>query len=311
MGSTRFIWPLMVAGVVAGGCDNGGSNSITGEQNSNGQGRLTIRLTDAPGDVKDAFIQIKQFILFSTDSSSRITLTPIQLGFINLLGLTGGKVLDVVDKALVPNGTYNELRLVLGESYVRLQDGRVFATPGATLPSGVTAAGELKCPSCSQSGFKVKFSSGGLIVNSTSFVTIDFDVAQSFAHEAGKSGKIIVHPVLRATAQNTAFSRITGTVALAQSITIPACGGQANTIRIFKPAAALATDTITAVTDSLGAFRFLGLAAGTYALGSVKDYTFANGDSLTIASTPTPASVTLAAGDSAKVSYQITAATRH
>ena len=306
MRSSRLILPLMVAALAAGACDQGGS--ITGD----GQGRLTIRLTDAPGDVKEAWIKIQQFILFSTDSmNNRITLTPTQTGYINLLALSGGQVLDIVDKALVPNGTYPNLRLVLGDAYVILNDGRVFATPGAVLPNGVTAAGELKCPSCAQSGFKVNFTNAGLIVNSSSFVTIDFDVSQSFAHEAGKSGKMIIHPVLHATAQNIAFAKITGNVALATGVTLPACGGQTTTRAIFKPTAATVTDTITAVTDTAGNYRILNLAPATYALNAVKDYTFANGDSLTIASTPASASVTLAAGDSAKVNYQITAASCH
>ena len=306
MRSRRYFLPLVVAALVAGACDNG--DSISGD----GRGRLTIGLTDAPAaDIKEAWIQIDEFILFNDSTSGSITLDPTQTGWINLLALSGGKVLDIVNKALVPNGSYSQLRLVLGDAYIVLKDGRVFATPGADLPSGVTAVGEAKCPSCAQSGYKVNFTNGPLIVNSNTFVLIDFDVAQSFAHEAGKSGKVIIHPVLKATTQNVAFSLIKGLVSLAQNITIPACGGQNNTRAIFKPTAATVTDTVTAAVDTAGNYRITNLAPATYTMSAIKDYTFANGDSLTIASTPTPGSVTLAAGDSATVNYQITAATCH
>jgi hypothetical protein len=148
MRRTRYLLPLVVAALTAGACDNG---SISGD----GRGRLTIGLTDAPAaDIKEAWIQIDEFILFNDSTSGRITLDPTQTGWINLLLLDGGKVLDVVDHALVPNGAYSNLRLVLGDVYIVLKDGRVFATPGADLPSGVTAVGEAKCPSCAQSGYR-------------------------------------------------------------------------------------------------------------------------------------------------------------
>jgi hypothetical protein len=46
-------------------------------------------------------------------------------------------------------------------------------------------------------------------------------------------------------------------------------------------------------------------------MGHVVDVTFSNGDSLTIAATPTPAMVNVTPGDTATANYQITAATCH
>ena len=77
------------------------------------------------------------------------------------------------------------------------------------------------------------------------------------------------------------------------------------------PIAVMAGDTLTGVTDAAGAYRITGVVPGTYTLSSVKDYTYANGDSLTITAAPSAASVAVVAGDSASANYQITAATCH
>lgn len=302
------ILPIVMAALALGACEDSTSGP-------NGDGSLTIQLTDAPGDLAEAWIKINEFVLIGDDSDTssagRIELAPEADGYINLLTLAGGKVLEIVDDADVPEGAYTELRLVLDEAYVRLKDGRVFATAGAELPAGVTSAGTLKCPSCSQSGFKVKFPSGGFSVGDNSVVLLDFDVSQSFGHEAGKSGQWIMHPVLRATAQTVRLGTIRGNVALAQGVTLPACGTQTSTLGLFKPRAVMGTDTLTGVTDTLGVYRIANAMPGTYALSAINDISYTNGDTLTFTTTVNPATVTVAQGDSVSAAYQITAASCH
>jgi hypothetical protein len=303
---TRLFPALAFMAVVA--CDDNGSGP-------NG-GRLSINLTDAPaGDLKEAFIEVDKFILIGTPNdttaSGRITIEPDVDEPINLLTLTGGRVLEIVDDADVPEGTYSELRLVISNAYVRLKDNRVFATSGADVPDSVDVDGELKCPSCSQSGFKVKFIGSGFTIADNSTVLLDFDAAQSFGHEAGNSGKFVMHPVLRATAETVQLGSIRGNVALAAAVTLPACGATTVNRSVFKPLAILGPDTLTGTTDTLGVFRISGVVPGTYTLSSVKDYTFANGDSLTITAAPSAATVAVPAGDSVAANYSISAATCH
>ena len=302
---------LMTAGLALGACDDdpaGGS----------GTGRLTINLTDAPGDMKEAWVKIDQIILIrsaadSTNSSGsgRIVIEPDVDDYINVLTLTGGQVMQLADESGIPKGFYSQLRIVIDEAYVVLKDGRVFATSGADLPAGVTAAGEVKCPSCSSSGYKVQFTGSGMEVADNSIITIDFDASRSFIHEAGNSGKWVMHPVLRATSTTIRLSTIKGNVALATGVTIPTCGAQPNNLSVFKPLAVAGADSITASTDSLGAYRVTGVVPGTYTMGFIKDITYTNGDSLTFAATATPASVTAPAGDSVSANYSITAASCH
>jgi len=307
-----LILPLLLALPLAA-CNE--SSSTLGPD----QGRISIQLTDAPGDLEAAWISIDRIVLIGVegddDDDGMIELDPEVTGYINLLDLAGGELLDLVDGEVVPSGDYSELRVYLDEAYVELEDGRVFSTTGADLPGGVEADGELKCPSCSQSGFKVKFLDGGLEVDDDDETTviIDFDVAQSFGHEAGKSGKWIMHPVLRATTRSVQFARITGNVTLAQGVVLPACGEGTTAIALtqFVPSALLGTDrflgTVTGATD--GAFSIGMLLPGAYTLGGTSAITFSNGDKLTFVTTAAPASVTLTAGQTQTVNYVITSAT--
>lgn len=311
MRKLSFLAVVATAAVLAG-C----SDEVTSGE---GNGRLMINLTDAPGDLKEAFVKIERIVLIRRDedslatgaTSGRVEITPDLTGYINLLALSGGKVTQLADTSGIPEGSYSQLRVIVDEAYITLKDGRVFATAGAVLPAGVTAAGVLKCPSCSSSGYKVKFTNGGLNINNTSTVTVDFDAGQSFGHEAGNSGMWVMRPVLRATATNIAFGRISGNVALATGVTIPQCGGGANTLAVFKPIATMGTDTLSAAVDSLGAYSITTIDPGTYTLGFSKDVTYTNGDSLTFAAAPSVATVNVPAGTTATANYQVTAATCH
>jgi len=309
---SRFIFAALAAVLALSACSD---DSVS----SGGNGRLTVKLTDAPGDLKAAFVKINSIVLIrsdadstSTDSTKRITLTPLNTGFINLLNLSGGQLLTLVNLASVPKGTYSQVRVVVTDAYVQLNDGRYFATSTAALPVGTTASGTLKCPSCAHSGYKVKFAGNGLNIVGNSTVVLDFDAAQSFGHEAGKSGQWIMHPVLRATATTIRFARISGNVTLKDStVTIPACGGQNNTLAVFRPLAIAAPDTISGSADSTGAYAIANLLPGTYTVGYANELTFTNGDSLTIAATPSVSTLTLAEAENATANYQITAATCH
>lgn len=311
MRSTRYLMGLLVAAFALGACDE---DSVNGS----GTGRLSVMLTDAPGDLAEAWVKIEQVILvrnaadtLSSDSTRRITITPDITNYINLLNLTGGQLLEIIDDESVPEGTYSQVRVVVDEAFIKLKDGRVFATSGAELPTGTTRSGTLRCPSCSSSGYKVMFTGGGLNVSDNTTVVLDFDAAQSFGHEAGNSGQWIMRPVLRASATTIRLGSIRGTVALAQGVSLPQCGGAASTVAQFIPTAVMGTDTLTGTTTSTGSFRISAVAPGTYTLGFARDLTFTNGDSLTITAAPSVPTVTVAQSDSATANYTISAASCH
>ena len=291
MRKNLLVFPLL-AGLALAAC-GADSTGLGGNK-----GRLTINLTDSPGDLADAFITVDHITLIGTSDegqSEHLTLEPEVTGYINLLDLAGGEVLGLVDGEEIPAGQYSELRIILDDAYVTLSDGRVFATSGAALPSGVTAAGELKCPSCSQSGFKVKFMNGGLNIDADEGTTVllDFDVGQTFGHQAGQSGMWIMNPVLRATTNTVNFGKLTGTVTLAPGVTLPSCGGAPFALTGFTPSLTLNDETFSGVIDATGALTFSTLVPGTYTLPATATISFTNGDTLTLGLTPTPGTVTI------------------
>lgn len=289
----------LLAVLAAAACDGG-----TG---GNGDARVSIRLTDAPGDLAEAWVRVDRIYLQGEGGGQDLLST--QTAWVDLLTLSGGRTAELVNGATVPAGRYSELRFVVCEAYIVTNDGDVYASDDAELPAGVTADGELHMPSACSSGFKVKFPADSAVnlANESTILTVDFDVSQSFGHQAGNSGRWVMHPVLQATSVGFAGS-ITGAVAVAQGVTLPTCGGSAVAVTAFVPQATAGTTTYTSAVGTDGRYRTT-VAPGTYTIGYAPALSFANGDSLMVTATPTPATVTVGAGTTATADYSITAAT--
>lgn len=305
MRSSHFLGPVLAAALIVGACSDDG---ISGSES----GRFRLLLTDAPGDLAEANIQIEKVILFN--GTERVELTPDVTGFINLINLQNGTTLEIIDTDDVPVGTYSELRVVLGDSYVVLENGDVYATSGADVPDALEddVVGTLRCPSCSTSGFKVKVNGDGLEVVENSTFILDFDAAQSFGHVAGNSGQWIMHPVLRVDAETIRFGTISGTVTLAQGLTLPAtCGGTAITLAHFTPTAVVSGGTpLTGVVNVAGgAFEITRVLPGTYTLGFINELTFTGStQKLTFTATPSVTTVTVDQGETETVNFVINTA---
>jgi hypothetical protein len=295
---------LPFAALALAACDSGTSG--------NGPALVSIRLHDAPGDLDEAWVKVEQVYIqgkSSADSTSgKTVLLGTPTGWLNLAQLTGANFATLVNNAQVPAGTYSQLRFVVCEAYVVTQSGDVYATPGATLPAGVTADGTLQVPSACQSGFKVKLPGGAVTLESGSTVmAVDFDVSQSFGHQAGNSGKWVMHPVMTAT-ELSSSAGISGTVALATGVTLPTCGGAAVPLTQFVPRAVAGADSVSGAVQPAGTYSMT-VSPNTWAMTYAPAYSFTNGDSLLVAATPTPATAVVASGGSATVNYSITSAT--
>ena len=231
-----------------------------------------------------------------------------QTEWIDLMTLSGGRTAELVNGTVVPAGSYSELRFVVCEEYVVTADGDVYASRDAALPAGVQADGELHMPSACQSGFKVKFPSDAPVdlENESTILTVDFDVSQSFGHQAGNSGRWVMHPVMHATAVSFAGG-IGGTVSAAQGVAWPACGGAATDVTVFVPQASANGSTHTSIVESDGRYRIT-VSPGTYTMSHASAIGFTNGDTLTVTATPSAASATVASGQVATVDYSVTAA---
>ena len=109
--------------------------------------------------------------------------------------------MTVVGDAEIPAGKYSQLRFVVTGAYLKVAGetgDKIYATSAdyAGLPAGAVVGGSLQTPSFSHSGLKVKFP-GGVTVEGETSLLVDFDVAQSFGHQAGQGDKWVMHPVLK------------------------------------------------------------------------------------------------------------------
>lgn len=164
---------------------------------------VTVLLTDAPGDIAHAWVDIAEIYLQGgegddeDDAGGRVTLFTGPTGPIDLLELIDDAQ-EIVSDAVVPAGRYGQLRVVLEGAAIMLESGEIYATDGFEPPGDGPIAGELVCPSCSTSGFKVLLQGRELdLVDQEELLVLDFDAGESFVHEAGMSGRWIVVPVIK------------------------------------------------------------------------------------------------------------------
>lgn len=164
------------------------------------QGTLSLRLTDAPAaDVKSAVVTIDRITLTGAEGEIVLRDDPVTVDLVELVNTA----YRLVDSAPVPPGTYTQLRFVVSGGYLVTLDPQgagtlVYATAGY-LPPQAQVDGLLRMPSFAQSGLKVILPGGALEVQAQSKVLlVDFDVQQSFGHDAGNSGAWVMHPVVKA-----------------------------------------------------------------------------------------------------------------
>lgn len=304
----KRLFCLAAGALLLAGCDN----SATGA----GTPRLSLLLTDAPGDLREANVKIEKISL-QGDGGEQVLYGGSD-EYVDLLTLGSGKTAELLRDAVVEPGTYSQLRFVVCDAYVRTKDDQIYATPGATLPAGVTADGTLQAPSACQTGFKVKLPGGAVSLDAGATVlVVDFDVSQSFGRQAGNSGRWEMHPVLQAT--DFEFSgNIAGTVALDSTITgLPAtCGGetfgagqgQVPLVTKFVPRIQDGVDLKSGAVAADGSYTIHFVTPGQYQPTYADQLVYSNGDTLTFHATATPASVTVASGSTATVNYTIAGA---
>ena len=236
--------------------------------NPGDQPRVTVRLTDAAGEVVAAVVTIAEINLNGPDGKVVLMSDATTTDLVDLSNSTA----VLVDAEPVPAGTYSELRFVITGGYVEVDNGdgttSIYASSStySGLPAGAVVTGDLQMPSLAQSGLKVEFAATDLAINADQDFLVDFDVSQSFGHQAGASGKWVMHPVIKG-AEFTTAATVVATLQLNAGVTLPIPPGGPVTLASFQ--ATLNGETVNFV-DSNGdgtfeaQFRFL--LPGTYAL---------------------------------------------
>jgi hypothetical protein len=274
---------------------------------------VSVMLTDAPGNFKAAIVTITEIDLVGAGGVTVLSSAKTTTNLLTLANDAASLVKDVEIAA----GTYSELRFVISGGYVAVEGATststlIYASSPTYegLPAGAVVTGTLKMPSLGQSGLKVDFTGDALVVGAGSKVLlIDFDVAQSFGHEAGASGSWVMHPVIKG-AELTLSGNLNVTAKLGTNVTLPTLGGTQVGLGDFT----------AQLTNSGGSVKTLPLAAtaaGSATFGASFKYLLPGTYTLSLASpagmsfTTNPAapySATIASGAAAQVDFTITAA---
>jgi len=236
---------LLLLPLAIGACDDGTDLDQT---------NLSLELTDAAGEqVDNVWIEIEEIYLQGT-GGREVLVTPSEADGLGLVELTAleDETLPLIEDKPVPSGSYGQLRFVIASAVLEA-DGSFYSYNGAVPPTagdGFQADGDLVCPSCAQTGIKALLPQDELpIEGDQKIIVLDFDVARSFGREAGMSGQWVMTPIIVAT--DLGFTGgITGTVSLAEGVSVPTCPADSDNdwdVTVFQ-----ATATAQNLTDDLG-----------------------------------------------------------
>jgi hypothetical protein len=213
-------------------------NSCSKSDNSGNQtSKINIYLTDAPADYKAVWIDIKEVMVKNSSDTSDNGWTSVPLlnpGKYDLVQLRNGKD-TLLGGVSVPAGKVSQIRLILGD------DNQLVLEDGSTV--------DLKTPSAQQSGLKLNVDADvkpGIPYE----LVMDFDAARSIV-KAGNSGQYLLKPVIRT------FARAAG--GAIQGVVLP----EAANARVTAIAG---VDTLGAIPDASGAYKFWGIPANSYTL---------------------------------------------
>jgi len=277
-----------------------------------GTGKMTVMLTDAPGDFKAAVVTITEINLHGSGGVITLSNTKVTT---NLLTLSN-QVSTLVKDAVVPSGTYTQLDFVISGGYVEVVNASGGSTIFASsptyegLPPGATVGGTLKMPSFGTSGLKVNLPDGQVTVGTDSKVLlVDFDVQQSFGHDAGSSGSWVMHPVMTATDFELS-GNLNVTLKLGSGVTLPNAftlgsfdavltnsGGSTKSLQL----------SATSTGSSTFGATFKYLIPGNYTVGFALDPSVVG--TVSITTSPTiPAPVTVSSGAATQADFTLTSA---
>jgi hypothetical protein len=218
-----------------------------------------------------------------------------------------------VSDAVLPAGSYTQLRFVVSGGYIEVEneDGStsIFASSPdyEGLPESATVEGDLQMPSFAQSGIKVNLPGGAVeIAGDQKVLLVDFDVSQSFGHQAGQSGKWVMQPVLKATEFVTSAT-LAVSVSLDDGVTMPEGVGLADFKVVLEDGEGSREELELTDANDDGVFD------GTFSFVAPRDYTLGleapEGITFTTVESR-PMAVTIASGQSASASFLITAVTK-
>lgn len=282
---------LTLTALTLGACDDNPTGSEAGS--------MTLLLTDAPGDFHRAIVTIDRIELLGEDDDTmshgdRIVLRDLPWTG-DLLELANDVDSLVADVA-IPGGSYSQLRFIISGGCIEVEneDGSTTVYASDDYTECGAAEGDLQMPSFASSGLKVHLPAGFEVNGGHRIVLLDFDVSESFGHQAGHNDKWVMHPVIRAT-EIQLSGTLDVTVVVADSVALP----RALTVDSFL----VQLDDEPAVSVVAGVASFGFLLPGSYSVDLVAP------DSLEVTTAPSlPLTVDVGSDEDEDVTITITSA---
>lgn len=193
--TVKSLTTVIAASLLVAGCGGGGGDS-TGDT-----GALSIGVTDAPVDAADAVVVKFTGVELKPENGNAFTIDLTPDKSIDLLPLSDGRAVALLDGQTVEAGRYQWIRLIIEaeqnqpSSYIDLSTGERFP---------------LYIPSGSETGLKLVRGFTVAVGGQTNF-TIDFDLRKSVIAPPGQSPNYILKPALRIV-DNLQVGTIAGTV---------------------------------------------------------------------------------------------------
>lgn len=177
----------------------GGSSNGNGDGSN--EGRLNLRVTDAPIDSAAQVVVEFSGVSLKPADGEALEFTFDEPKRIDLLSLQGSASESLLTDETVPAGDYEWIRLAVNAEHDGVLDSYIELTDG-TMP-------ELRVPSGSQSGLKL-VSGFTVVAGGTANFTIDFDLRKSIVMPGGQAGAFL-KPALRLI-DNASVGTIAGRV---------------------------------------------------------------------------------------------------
>lgn len=219
--------------------------------NTDGTATLSVKLVDDPGDYENVFVEVIDVMVKyessetegedDDDESGWESVGIINPGVYDLLELTGGVSLQLVDNEEIPIGTIKQIRLILGDDNSVVLEGETEVRP-------------LNTPSAQQSGLKIMVNQAINPGFNYDFI-LDFDVDESIVM-AGNSGNINLKPVLRANLEVNSGNIVGNVMPSDVAVEIVATNG---------------IITASTFTNDMGDFEIFGLPEGIYTVTVTAD----------------------------------------
>jgi hypothetical protein len=193
--TVKTLTTAVAATLLFAGCGGGGS------EGTGGTGELSIGVTDAPVDEAAAVVVKFTGVELKPENGNAFTIDLNPDKSIDLLALSGGQSVALLDDQTVEAGRYEWIRLLIEaeqnqpSSYIDLSTGERFP---------------LHVPSGSETGLKLVRGFTVAVGGRTDF-TIDFDLRKSVIAPPGQSPNYVLKPALRIV-DNLQVGTIAGTV---------------------------------------------------------------------------------------------------